>query len=119
MKKHNELRSKVANGLETRGNDGTQPKASNMMELVWNDELAEVAQRYQILLIFIYIFIELNFILRDSSIQYISLITLRWADQCKYGHDDNRRTKDHDHVGQNVARQQNCDFASDMDATDT
>ena len=52
MKKHNEQRSKVANGLETRGNDGPQPKASNMIELTWNDELAEVAQRYQILLRF-------------------------------------------------------------------
>ena len=58
MNKHNELRSKVANGLETRGNDGTQPKASNMMELVWNDELAEVAQRYQISLMLIYISIK-------------------------------------------------------------
>ena len=58
MKKHNEQRSKVANGLETRGNDGPQPKASNMMELAWNDELAEVAQRYQIVLRFIYRFIK-------------------------------------------------------------
>ena len=39
---HNELRQKVAAGLETHGN---QPGASNMMKLVWNDELAEIAQR--------------------------------------------------------------------------
>ena len=58
MKKHNDLRSKVANGRETRGNDGPQPKASNMIELIWNDELAEVAQRYQILLRFMYRFIK-------------------------------------------------------------
>ena len=44
--KHNELRSKVANGQETRGVDGGQPKAANMRKLVWNDELAEIAQRY-------------------------------------------------------------------------
>ena len=44
--KHNELRSKVANGQETRGVGGGQPKAANMRKLVWNDELAEVAQRY-------------------------------------------------------------------------
>jgi len=46
VKKHNELRSKVAKGKETRGVDGSQPKASNMRKLVWNDELAEVAQRW-------------------------------------------------------------------------
>ena len=50
VSKHNELRSKVANGQEDRGVDGTQPKAANMMELVWNDELAEVAQRYHSIL---------------------------------------------------------------------
>jgi len=44
--KHNELRAKVANGKETKGNDGTQPKAANMRKLVWNDELAEIAQRW-------------------------------------------------------------------------
>jgi len=44
--KHNELRAKVANGKETRGNDGTQPKAANMRKLVWNEELAEIAQRW-------------------------------------------------------------------------
>ena len=48
VQKHNELRSNVANGKETKGQRaGTgQPKASNMRQLVWNDELAEVAQRY-------------------------------------------------------------------------
>jgi len=44
--KHNELRAKVANGKEKRGVNGRQPKASNMRKLVWNDELAEVAQRW-------------------------------------------------------------------------
>ena len=47
VKKHNELRARVANGEETLGQPtGTgQPKAANMRQLVWNDELAEVAQR--------------------------------------------------------------------------
>jgi len=46
VSKHNELRAKVANGQEEQGVDGAQPKAANMMELVWSDELAEVAQRW-------------------------------------------------------------------------
>ena len=45
---HNELRKKVAKGEEERGIDGQQPKAANMRKLVWNDELAKIAQRYVI-----------------------------------------------------------------------
>ena len=45
VNKHNELRIKVANGQETEGVSGAQPPAANMRKLVWNDELAEVAQR--------------------------------------------------------------------------
>jgi len=44
--KHNELRARVANGKEKLGVDGRQPKAANMRQLVWNDELAEIAQRW-------------------------------------------------------------------------
>ena len=36
---HNKLRSKVANGLEKRGSNGPQPSASDMLELVWDDEV--------------------------------------------------------------------------------
>eukprot|EP00092_Neocalanus_flemingeri_P038610 GFUD01042039.1.p1 GENE.GFUD01042039.1~~GFUD01042039.1.p1 ORF type:complete len:247 (+),score=59.85 GFUD01042039.1:103-741(+) len=43
VKTHNELRQKVAAGLETNGN---QPKASNMQKISWNNELAEIAQRF-------------------------------------------------------------------------
>ena len=43
--KHNELRRKVAKGLETRGVNGAQPKAADMYELVWDKELAASAQR--------------------------------------------------------------------------
>merc|ERR1712121_328867 len=38
--KHNQLRRKVA-----KGNEPNQPPAANMRKLVWNDELAEIAQR--------------------------------------------------------------------------
>jgi len=45
--KHNELRRRVAKGLETQGLNGQgQPKATDMYELKWNDDLAEVAQRW-------------------------------------------------------------------------
>ena len=43
---HNEFRSKIAEGKETKGVDGAEPPASDMMALTWNDGLAEVAQRY-------------------------------------------------------------------------
>ena len=42
IKTHNDLRQKVAAGLETNGD---QPGASNMRKVVWNDEIAEIAQR--------------------------------------------------------------------------
>ena len=43
--KHNNLRSRVARGEENKGVGGGQPKAANMRKLVWNNELAKVAQR--------------------------------------------------------------------------
>merc|ERR1712106_1268645 len=41
LKTHNEKRQKVASGSEAG-----QPGASNMRKLTWNDELAEIAQRW-------------------------------------------------------------------------
>merc|ERR1719283_190436 len=43
VKVHNELRNKVAMGNETHG---AHPQAANMMKMVWDDELAEIAQRW-------------------------------------------------------------------------
>lgn len=43
---HNTLRNFVANGLELRGNPGPQPTAANMKLIEWNDELANVAERW-------------------------------------------------------------------------
>jgi hypothetical protein len=47
VSKHNELRRKVAKGLELRGASGSgpQPKAANMFQLVWDPVLARMAQR--------------------------------------------------------------------------
>merc|ERR1712215_20615 len=67
VKTHNELRQKVAAGLETNGN---QPAASNMRKVVWNNEIAMIAQK--------------------------------WANQCKFGHDQSRNKCDGKYVGQNV-----------------
>ena len=55
---HNKLRSKVALGQEARGTTGPQPPAADMRQLVWDDELAVIAQR--------------------------------WAEQCSFGHDQER-----------------------------
>ena len=46
LDEHNKLRQRVARGEETLGFPGPQPGASNMNELVWDDELAVVAQRW-------------------------------------------------------------------------
>merc|ERR1711872_183391 len=68
LEKHNELRRKVAKGEENQAKQ--QPKAANMREMVWNDELAAIAQR--------------------------------WADQCDFGHDKDRKKLDGTYVGQNA-----------------
>lgn len=44
--KHNELRRKVAKGEESQGVTGAQPPAANMNELVWDDEVAKMAQTW-------------------------------------------------------------------------
>jgi hypothetical protein len=36
LRLHNQLRAKIANGLEERGDPGPQPTAANMMEMVRN-----------------------------------------------------------------------------------
>jgi len=46
VNKHNELRRKVAKGEETQGVKGAQPPAANMNELVWDDEVAKMAQTW-------------------------------------------------------------------------
>lgn len=43
---HNKLRSGLANGQEGRGSPGPQPPAANMLEMVWDEELAAVAQTW-------------------------------------------------------------------------
>ncbi|XP_064077746.1 uncharacterized protein LOC135195431 [Macrobrachium nipponense] len=46
LKLHNEYRAKVARGEEDRGNPGPQPSATNMREIVWRQELGDVAQAW-------------------------------------------------------------------------
>ncbi|XP_046998606.1 venom allergen 5-like [Schistocerca americana] len=43
---HNRLRDRVAAGRERRGRPGPQPPAADMNTLVWDDELARIAQRW-------------------------------------------------------------------------
>ena len=42
---HNTYRSKVAEGREARGAPGPQKPASDMLELTWDNELEETAQK--------------------------------------------------------------------------
>ncbi|XP_012256324.2 venom allergen 3-like [Athalia rosae] len=46
VNRHNELRTRVAEGRETAGNSGPQPPATDMKALAWDPELARVAQRW-------------------------------------------------------------------------
>nr|CAD7446285.1 unnamed protein product [Timema bartmani] len=43
---HNRMRSDVALGKEMEGEPGPQPQASDMMQMVWDDELALIAQQW-------------------------------------------------------------------------
>ncbi|XP_051163695.1 venom allergen 3-like [Leptopilina boulardi] len=43
---HNVLRQRVASGEERRGRPGPQPRARNMPNMVWDQELANIAQRW-------------------------------------------------------------------------
>ncbi|KAG0718541.1 Venom allergen 5 [Chionoecetes opilio] len=43
---HNDLRSKVAEGNESQGDPGPQLPAADMHQLIWNDEMAKVAQAW-------------------------------------------------------------------------
>ena len=46
LDKHNELRRKIAKGQELRGIDGKpQPKAADMIEMIWDPELEKSAQQ--------------------------------------------------------------------------
>uniref|UniRef100_A0A4Q8KAQ4 U6-Nephitoxin-Nsp1b_2 n=1 Tax=Nephila sp. SGP-2016 TaxID=1905176 RepID=A0A4Q8KAQ4_9ARAC len=44
VRAHNEYRNKVATGQESAA--GGMPTAANMMEMVWDDELASIAQKH-------------------------------------------------------------------------
>ncbi|CAL4100711.1 unnamed protein product, partial [Meganyctiphanes norvegica] len=47
LRLHNEFRAKVARGDEQRSPDQyKQPRGSNIKELIWNDELAYIAQKW-------------------------------------------------------------------------
>jgi len=46
IKEHNKWRARVAKGDEIRGAPGPQPPASNMKALQWDDELAQIAERW-------------------------------------------------------------------------
>ncbi|KAL7297324.1 hypothetical protein TKK_0009719 [Trichogramma kaykai] len=46
LKYHNEIRQKVAAGEETRGDPGPQPAAREIPPLTWDDELANIAQKW-------------------------------------------------------------------------
>ena len=43
---HNKYRARIAQGQERQGAPGPQPGAANMQELVWDPELATVAQMH-------------------------------------------------------------------------
>lgn len=46
LKLHNDFRAKIAIGMEHRGCPGPQPSAANMQELIWDHNMAAVAQKW-------------------------------------------------------------------------
>ncbi|KAF8764876.1 CRISP/Allergen/PR-1 like protein [Argiope bruennichi] len=46
LRLHNQYRSDLALGKETRAKGGTLPKAADMLQMVWDDELAAIAQKW-------------------------------------------------------------------------
>ena len=105
---HNDYRRRVAKGRENRGSAGPQPPAQDMFELVWDDELARVAQRYTV---------SLPHTL-PSARMYVNyaFLSFRWADQCPEYHDKNRVIAGFDkypYVGQNIADTWNYIYLSD------
>jgi len=46
LETHNRYRARIARGEETRGSPGPQPSGSNIREMVWDTELARVAQAH-------------------------------------------------------------------------
>jgi len=43
---HNRYRSLIARGEEKRGKPGPQPPAANMKQMIWDEELSQIAQRH-------------------------------------------------------------------------
>ncbi|GBM32404.1 Venom allergen 5 [Araneus ventricosus] len=43
---HNNYRNTIAMGKETRAVGGALPKAADMLQMVWDDELAAIAQKW-------------------------------------------------------------------------
>ena len=73
-----------------QGDQPNQPPAANMRELVWDEELAASAQRWD-----------------EEKKQWFfrrmqRCLSLRWADQCTYSHDYAKQTLDGVYVGQNL-----------------
>ena len=77
-----------------------------MRQLVWNDQLAEIAQRYYILdCLQLWACIQSNWIASHCLLQKLLYIfsCIRWVDQCdSAAHDKNRRVEKFQ-VGQNWA----------------
>jgi len=79
LKEHNDFRQKVASGKEKRGKPGPQPKAKDMPKLVWDADIAKVAQSWA------------------NQCNYgHSCTVLKAGNVCK-------RTKKYENVGQNIA----------------
>ncbi|XP_028982360.1 ancylostoma secreted protein [Diachasma alloeum] len=80
LKAHNDYRAYVASGQEGRGSNGGQPGATNLGPLEWNDEIAEIAQRWAN---------QCNFghdNCRNTADDYVgqNIASVSWSDQFHY-----------------------------------
>ncbi|CAL1261178.1 unnamed protein product [Larinioides sclopetarius] len=147
LRLHNQYRSGIALGKETRAKGGTLPKAADMLQMVWDDELAAIAQKWAENCDFNHDCDECRAVCKFGMMNLLPLlrngqktailtmivtnvgqfvwddelaaIAQKWAENCDFNHDcDECRAVSNFGVGQNLAIQSaSCSNCKEDDMT--